>query len=158
MDAWDAMPDDAWSQYAAAEQSLYMRNQLLRDGDWASMAHSLEVRVPMVDRQLTERLGVAVARTGGRHGKAPLVTAPSHPLPDCVTSRSKTGFALPMRAWASQLLRDGSVPMPPEWLTRRDGARGGRQLADDLDADRVHWSRPWALLVLGSYVQEMGIG
>ena len=34
------------------ESSLYMRNQLLRDTDWASMAHSLEVRVPLVDSKL----------------------------------------------------------------------------------------------------------
>src|SRR5581483_1251603 len=39
----------------ALEAAWYMRNQLLRDTDWASMAHGLEVRVPLVD--------VEVART-----------------------------------------------------------------------------------------------
>jgi len=156
-DAWDTMPVDSWSQYAAAEQSLYMRNQLMRDADWASMAHGLEVRVPMVDRQLTERLGTAVARTSGAYGKAPLVTAPSHPLPGFVTSRAKTGFSLPMRSWVIQLLRDASVPLPPAWLLGRDRAKASRKLVEDLEADRVHWSRPWVLLVLGNYVQELGI-
>ena len=38
-----------------------MRNQLLRDTDWSSMAHGLEVRVPFVDANLLERLGPAIA-------------------------------------------------------------------------------------------------
>ena len=43
-------PGHPFARVAALEASLYMRNQLLRDTDWASMAHSLEVRVPLVDR------------------------------------------------------------------------------------------------------------
>jgi len=37
------------AQIAALESCWYMRNQLLRDTDWASMAHGLEVRVPFAD-------------------------------------------------------------------------------------------------------------
>ena len=37
---------------SALEMTWYMRHQLLRDTDWASMAHSLEVRVPLVDVDL----------------------------------------------------------------------------------------------------------
>ena len=45
-----------------SKSSLYMRNQLLRDTDWASMAHSLEVRVPLVDAVLLAKLaGMASA-------------------------------------------------------------------------------------------------
>ena len=39
----------AYAQIAALESCWYMRNQLLRDTDWASMAHGVEVRVPFVD-------------------------------------------------------------------------------------------------------------
>ena len=46
------IPRTNFGKVAALETSLYMRNQLLRDADWASMAHSLEVRVPLVDVQL----------------------------------------------------------------------------------------------------------
>ena len=38
-----------------------MRNQLLRDTDWSSMAHGLEVRVPFVDAKLLERMAPAIA-------------------------------------------------------------------------------------------------
>ena len=49
------------SQISALESCWYMRNQLLRDTDWASMAHGLEVRVPFVDVKLLERLAPAIA-------------------------------------------------------------------------------------------------
>jgi asparagine synthase (glutamine-hydrolysing) len=45
-------PASSFAKVAVLESSLYMRNQLLRDADWASMAHSLEVRVPLVDATL----------------------------------------------------------------------------------------------------------
>ena len=41
---------------AALEMTWYMRRRLLRDSDWASMAHSLEIRVPLVDVQLLRSL------------------------------------------------------------------------------------------------------
>src|SRR6478752_4598943 len=49
-------PASAFAKVAVLESSLYMRNQLLRDADWASMAHSLEVRVPLVDVELLRRV------------------------------------------------------------------------------------------------------
>jgi len=45
----------------ALEMIWYMRNQLLRDSDWASMAHGLEVRVPFVDICLIQRLSAYLA-------------------------------------------------------------------------------------------------
>ena len=51
------------AQVAALESCWYMRNQLLRDTDWSSMAHGVEVRVPLVDFALLERLGPAIAST-----------------------------------------------------------------------------------------------
>ena len=49
-------PRTSFGKIAVLESSLYMRNQLLRDTDWASMAHSLEVRVPLVDSKLLSQL------------------------------------------------------------------------------------------------------
>src|SRR5208283_4030753 len=46
---------------AALEMTWYMRHQLLRDTDWASMDHSLEVRVPLVDVDLLRALAPAFA-------------------------------------------------------------------------------------------------
>lgn len=94
-------PGNAFARIAALESSLYLRNQILRDMDWASMAHSLEVRVPLVDAHLLRR--VAPALVGRRErGKKILADAPAKPLPDEVRNRRKTGFTLPLKEWLQQ--------------------------------------------------------
>src|SRR5437762_1831023 len=91
-------PGTPFARVAALESSLYLRNQLLRDMDWASMAHSLEVRVPLVDAHLLKKIApVLVARR--ERGKRPLANAARPPLPDAVRDRRKTGFTLPIKEW-----------------------------------------------------------
>jgi asparagine synthase (glutamine-hydrolysing) len=102
-------PGTPYARVVALESSLYLRNQLLRDMDWASMAHSLEVRVPLVDAQLLRKLAPVLVRRRGR-GKAMLAAAPRPPLPAAIQSRRKTGFTLPIREW---LEKDGSAPAQP---------------------------------------------
>jgi asparagine synthase (glutamine-hydrolysing) len=82
---------------AALEGGLYMRSQLLRDADWAGMAHSLEIRVPLVDSFALPVLAQALTRVWTpRAGKQALGRAPNPPVPSAVMARSKTGFSLPM--------------------------------------------------------------
>ena len=57
-------PRTGFGKVAVLESSLYMRNQLLRDTDWASMAHSLEVRVPLVDVKLLSHLASITTKSG----------------------------------------------------------------------------------------------
>ncbi|MGY8991328.1 MAG: asparagine synthase-related protein, partial [Rhodospirillales bacterium] len=83
---------------AALEMSWYMRNQLLRDSDWAGMAHSLEIRVPLVDSVLFRQLAPRLLRPGGPT-KQTLAKSPSIPLPASVLNRPKTGFAVPVHDW-----------------------------------------------------------
>jgi asparagine synthase (glutamine-hydrolysing) len=92
-------PGTAFARVAALESSLLLRNQLLRDIDWASMAHSLEVRVPFVDAFLLRRIASAVLSTKRRDGKELLSRAPRRPLPDAILTRKKTGFTIPSVAW-----------------------------------------------------------
>ncbi|HEV7922409.1 MAG TPA: asparagine synthase (glutamine-hydrolyzing) [Thermoanaerobaculia bacterium] len=94
-------PGQPFARVAALESSLYLRNQLLRDMDWASMAHSLEVRVPLVDAHLLERIAPALV-TRRERGKQLLAEAPRPPLPDAVRKRRKTGFTLPIKEWLGQ--------------------------------------------------------
>jgi asparagine synthase (glutamine-hydrolysing) len=95
-------PRSSFGRVATMESALYMRNQLLRDTDWASMAHSLEVRVPLVDTVLHQRVAPLVDSELAVSGKQALASAPSTPLPDAVTQRSKTGFVVPVEAWTSR--------------------------------------------------------
>jgi len=94
-------PGNAFARVAALESSLYLRNQLLRDMDWASMAHSLEVRVPLVDAHLLRKLAPALV-TRRERGKQLLAAAPRPPLPAEIRKRRKTGFTLPIKEWLRQ--------------------------------------------------------
>src|SRR5438093_2418999 len=86
------------SKLACLESCWYMRNQLLRDSDWAGMAHSLEIRVPLVDIELLRSTSKWIGN-GDAPGKRALLDAPLWPLPDAVLSRRKTGFTVPIREW-----------------------------------------------------------
>lgn len=93
------------------ESSFYMRNQLLRDSDWAGMAHSLEIRLPLVDARLSGEIAPILPTLQEGAGKRLLAAAPSRPLPRAVVQRRKTGFGIPVAQWiggsASSNLRDG---------------------------------------------------
>ena len=96
------VPRSPRARVAALEASLYMRNQLLRDTDWASMAHSLEVRTPLVDSVLLKKITAIRLPRAGIPSKTMLARAPVQPLPDSVIRREKTGFGLPMGHWISR--------------------------------------------------------
>ncbi|WP_428681597.1 asparagine synthase (glutamine-hydrolyzing) [Reyranella sp.] len=87
-----------FDRVAALETSLYMRNQLLRDADWAGMAHGVEIRVPFVDAFFLAALpsGPVLA---GLNAKDAIAEVPQPPLPDSVRHRRKTGFSTPVGRW-----------------------------------------------------------
>jgi asparagine synthase (glutamine-hydrolysing) len=91
-------PSTRFGKVAVLESALYMRNQLLRDTDWASMAHSLEVRVPLVDVELLRRLAPALTQRK-RISKSVLADSPRLPLPTKIIERPKTGFVTPIHKW-----------------------------------------------------------
>ncbi|MCI0354379.1 MAG: asparagine synthase-related protein, partial [Acidobacteria bacterium] len=80
------------------ETSRYLRNQLLRDADWAGMAHSVEIRVPFVDGKLYRTLLPALAQANPP-GKAEMARTLDVPLPESLLRRPKTGFSVPIRDW-----------------------------------------------------------
>ncbi len=93
------------------ESMTYLRNQLLRDSDWASMAHSVELRTPLVDAWLLRDLQPVLRALHRFPSKRLLARAPSRPLPDDIANRSKTGFGTPVSAWLAQMPR-GDTPVP----------------------------------------------
>lgn len=108
------------TKVSALEMIWYMRNQLLRDADWAGMAHSLEIRVPLVDVELVRRIAPLIA--GIFPGKRDMAHTPRVALPAEVLDRRKTGFAVPVREWLMQ----GSGP--------QQGVRGLRGWARQIMA------------------------
>jgi len=99
-------PGSAFARVASLESALFMRNQLLRDIDWASMAHSLEVRVPLVDAFLLRKVAPAVFTSLRRDGKELLAHSPKTPLPEAILTRRKTGFTLPINDWLEREHRE----------------------------------------------------
>jgi len=106
-------PSTPYGRVAALEASLYMRNQLLRDTDWASMAHSLEVRTPLVDASLLRQLAPVIVEHGQRC-KYEFANAPEPPLPPSIRTRPKTGFVTPLRDWMD-LPPDGTSTRIRQW-------------------------------------------
>jgi asparagine synthase (glutamine-hydrolysing) len=84
------------------ESTHYLRNQLLRDSDWASMGHSLELRTPLVDATLLEALGPFMLGFANGVGKTILAQATKKPPLHSTVNRPKAGFSLPMATWLAQ--------------------------------------------------------
>ncbi len=106
-----------FQKVSALELEWYMRNQLLRDADWAGMAHSLEIRVPLVDVELFKC--VAPLTAFGRATKKDMAHAPSRALPKEVLKRRKTGFSIPVRDWLRQAGAGATVPTGIRGWARR---------------------------------------
>lgn len=116
-----ALPEDPWRAVHLMESVQYMRSQLLRDSDWASMAHSLELRVPLVDAFLRgelEAMHFEPARSGG---KAAAVRRAAPELPEEVFARPKSGFTIPVVGWLS-----------PDGRSRRSFGADSRHLAVEI--------------------------
>jgi len=93
-----ARPLGDFDRVAALETALYMRNQLLRDADWAGMSHGVEIRVPYVDPFFLAALpsGEVLARVNAKDAVADV---PVPPLPAAIRERRKTGFVTPVGRW-----------------------------------------------------------
>ncbi len=89
------------SRVCALESAWYMRHQLLRDADWAGMAHSVEIRTPLVDIDLLRRMAPLLPQMAPGEGKAILASAPHQALPSAIRDRPKTGFAVPTGHWVT---------------------------------------------------------
>jgi asparagine synthase (glutamine-hydrolysing) len=132
---------------ALLEYTRYLRNQLLRDTDQMSMAHSIEVRVPLLDDRVVEVALATPASVRNSPHKAFLRSAIGTAGP----VGPKLGFTLPFDAWMRGPLREPareamlSEELPLGWLIT---ARGRAELWRAFEERRVHWSRPWAIVAL----------
>jgi asparagine synthase (glutamine-hydrolysing) len=93
-----AVAQTEFLRVSALEMSYYMRTQLLRDADWAGMAHSVEIRVPLVNMHLLRQLApLRASRFSPR--KSGIAQSLRKPLPAEVLRRPKSGFSVPVREW-----------------------------------------------------------
>lgn len=108
------LPRDPVLALAQIESMTYLRNQLLRDSDWASMAHSVELRTPLVDAHLLKQLAPLLGQFKKFPSKTLLAHAPAKPLPHEIITRKKTGFGIPVKHWIKDIDFD-SLARPMGW-------------------------------------------
>jgi asparagine synthase (glutamine-hydrolysing) len=145
----DDRPGDA---VALLEIDRYLLNQLLRDTDVMSMAHSLEVRVPLLDDRVVAAALATPSSIRNRPGKALLQEAVG-----LRQEGPKRGFTLPFDRWMRGPLHEPmrelvlSTDLPLPWLMT---PRGRRDLWAAFEGGRVHWSRPWAVGMLRLWAEQ----
>ncbi len=140
------------------EMRTYMTSTLLRDTDQMTMAHALEVRVPLIDPQLVEFMfTLPGAWKIDRHQPKPLLTLPLvKDLPEACVQRRKGNFELPFSVWLRGSLRN---QVEDTFLQRNaaDELIDGRVVASlwsGFMAGQVSWSRIWSLYVLKHWLIE----
>ncbi len=139
----------------------WLPGDILTKVDRASMAHSLEVRVPLLDHRLVawaSSLPPALKLKGGT-GKYIFKKALEPDLPHDVLYRAKMGFSVPLAAWlrgplaqrAREALLNGAVAecgyFEPSMLDRL--------LTEHASGRRDHSSTLWSLLMLDAFLRHM---
>lgn len=159
--AFELIGADPFQVISAWELRTYMADVLLRDSDVFSMAHSLELRVPFVDRQLLEWLWPQRDwfKYDPRKTKRALADATADIVPAAIRNRRKQGFTLPFAHWMRAELRpfldetfsNASLGACP-WLQ----AAPVQQMWTDYKAggDTRAWSRVWTLAVLIAFANR----
>ncbi len=140
------------TQVSLLELQGYMRSTLLRDSDAMSMAHSLELRVPLLDHELVECC--LAAQVAGSGQKSLLLKAAGELLPDGIANRPKQGFVFPMDRWMrgplQQFVADGMSHL------NRAGIFPDlelNQFAERFRRRQLAWARLWSFVVLGHWVK-----
>ncbi|PWT89621.1 MAG: asparagine synthase (glutamine-hydrolyzing) [Blastocatellia bacterium] len=145
------------------EMHGYMSNTLLRDTDSVSMANSLEVRVPFVDKEVADCVlsmpgNWKLNQSNGHQSKPLLAETLADLLPPEVLYRPKMGFTLPFEKWMTLQLKDHISSVFAD--TSQLNSSGLRQ--DSVNhlwrrflrrPKSVGWSRPWTLYVLAKWCQ-----
>ncbi len=143
---------DPVNRVSYLESHFYMRNTLLRDSDFMSMAHGLELRVPFLDRALVEACFriPGERKLEGNSPKGLLLASLGVELPREIVDRPKRGFTLPFERW----LRGEMRPVVEEALLKSNWdqtsitASAVREVWNRFFAGETSWSRPWSLFVL----------
>jgi asparagine synthase (glutamine-hydrolysing) len=154
---------DPINRVSYLESRCYMANTLLRDSDVMSMAHGLELRVPLIDHRLAAE-SLALPGRWKMEGGSPkrlLVGALGGSLPEEIVKRRKRGFTFPLEHWLRENLRGG---VEKTLGGMRDGPLGSildqgavGSIWEDFQRRRTSWSRPWSLFVLERWCEANAV-
>lgn len=178
--SWDGAFTDELREGSIVERTSalclrgYTQNQLLRDIDAVSMAHSLEVRVPFLDPIFTDAaLSLPDSTKISDPSEHPNHTSDTYRatgvkrilidigrglLPDDIDLQSKRGFGMPFHAWLMGPLRDVlEDTLDPPVVLRRGffDASKATQIKNDFLTGKSSWVFPWLLMITELWCREV---
>lgn len=126
------------------ESNFYMQNQLLKDSDYMSMWHGLELRVPFLDKEVMQMAGEIHPALKFNHSlpKYLLVQAFRNELPEAVWNRKKQGFTFPFEGW----LKENEFIQP--------GSSSESKLYSRFREGKLSWGRYWCALLMNRFEQK----
>ena len=146
--------DDPLEKLLYLDMTTYLPEDLLVKMDIATMANSLEARIPFLDHVFMESIATIPSRLKlkGSKTKYILKTAFKDFLPDAILRRKKMGFGVPVSRWFRKELKDYTkeILLDSRTLGRGYFKREGieRLLNEHLALHYDHSSKIWAILFL----------
>lgn len=147
------------AQLTRLELMHYMAHTLLRDTDAMSMAHSLEVRIPLIDHKLVEfavRIPPSL-KLHNRRTKWIFAETLRDVLPAEILKRPKRGFEMPVAAWMRHELRD----VVEDTLSQASVERRGlfryqevQRIYQEFRDGKGPYMRPWTLVVMELWLRQ----
>lgn len=126
------------------ETNFYMQNQLLKDSDYMSMWHGLEIRVPFLDKEVMMMAGLIDSGLKFNHTlpKYLLVKAFQEELPVEIWKRKKQGFTFPFEGW----LKENEYTQP--------ATNYEQQLYVAFQNRKLSWGRYWCALLMNRFAEK----
>jgi asparagine synthase (glutamine-hydrolysing) len=123
------------------ETNFYMQNQLLKDSDFMSMWHGLEIRVPFLDKEVMLMAGhiSQSLKFNPAMPKYMLVKAFEQELPQEIWKRKKQGFTFPFAGWLKE----------NEFIKPADASE--TKLYEAFQRHRLSWGRYWCALLMNRF-------
>jgi asparagine synthase (glutamine-hydrolysing) len=177
--AKDILTDEDCSQLSVIQKITaltlisYTQNQLLRDIDAVSMAHSLEVRVPYLDHHLVQRAFFLPDETklGDIHKissdnqsyratgtKKILIDACRGLLPEDIDLQEKRGFGMPFETWLDGPLKDViEDTLSPDSIQRRGffDINSVEVIKRRFYQGKSSWAQIWLLMIIELWCREV---
>lgn len=127
------------------ETNFYMQNQLLKDSDFMSMWHGLEIRVPFLDKEVMLMAGAIheAIKFKTTPPKYVLVKAFENELPEAIWKRKKQGFTFPFEGW----LKSNEYIKPSN--------NDEEQLYKDFQEKKLSWGRYWCALLMSRFQRKI---
>ena len=131
----------------------YLQNQILKDTDFMSMSHGIEIRVPFLDHKLVEYVIGLPSNMKLQNGmnKSLLLNAIRNDLPKEVWARPKMGFTFPFERW---IIANFDELQSKCLDVKQLNTKAVKRIWNDFKGGKVHWSRVWALVVLDQFMSQ----